>query len=163
MPIQYNIKKMVIDFGYLLLLGATLGAVLVLGIIVAPVVFHTERLLLDPLNHYNAGIIMGEVFHRFSYWAYVVTVAVVAYEISQYRQQRRDRTAILSALMVIFTLLLFAAVYVPKILQAQSEGAAATQTEAFNSLHLASEIDFKILAVGLLVLFVRRIMLLRSK
>lgn len=163
MPTQYNIKQMVFDFSYLLILGVTLGAVLVLGIFVAPVVFHTEALLAFPLDRFNAGIVMGEIFHRFSYWAYFSAIFVVAYEIMQYRAQRRDKVAILSGLVVVATSLLFSAVYSPKILQMQAEGVEATQSSAFESLHIASEIDFKILALALMVLFVRRLMLLRIK
>ena len=160
---QYNIKQMVFDFSYLLILGATLGGVLVLGIFVAPLIFHTERLLVAPLDHYSAGVVMGAIFHRFSYWVYLTVIFVGVYEIVQYRAQRRDRVAILSALAVMGAALLFSAVYTPKILQMQAEGVAATQSAAFNSLHIASEIDFKILALALLVLFVRRLMLLRIK
>jgi len=35
-------------------------------------------------------------------------------------------------------------------------------SDAFEGLHTASEIDFKILAVALIVLFVRRVTLLRT-
>jgi len=160
---HYDINKLIKDFGYLLVLGTTLGAVLVLGIIVAPVVFHTELLLFQPLDHYNAGIVMGEIFHRFSYWAYFSAIAVVVYEVLQYRAQRRDKVAMISSFIVLFTLLLFAAVYSPKILAMQALGVQATQSDSFAALHMASEIDFKILAVALGVLFVRRIMLLRVK
>lgn len=150
------------DFGYLLILGATLGAVLVLGAFVAPVVFFSNGILVGlELDHYNAGIIMGEIFHRFSYWLYGVTAYVLVYEASFYKMGQRDGYAFISAFVVVFTSLLFSAVYSPKILAMQAVGPEATQSDTFKNIHLASEIDFKILALGLIVLFIRRLMLLR--
>jgi len=56
---------------------------------------------------------------------------------------------------------MFSSVYVPKILSMQALGREATQSDTFENVHIASEIDFKILAVALLVLFIRRLMILR--
>ena len=154
-------KKIYIDFGYLVILAATFGAVLVLGAVVAPVVFHTDKILVDMLmNHYNAGIIMGEIFHRFSYWIYFLAIAVVLYEGALYKTGQRDAIAFGASVTVIFSSLMFSAVYSPKILAMQALGAEATKSDTFSNIHIASEIDFKILAIALLVLFVRRLMLL---
>ena len=150
------------DFSYLVVLAATFGAVLVLGAVVAPVIFHTDKILVDMLmNHYNAGIIMGEIFHRFSYWVYFVAAFVVLYEAYVYKTGQRDAIAFGAAVTVIFSSLMFSAVYAPKILSMQAMGIEATQSDTFQNIHIASEIDFKILAVALLVLFIRRLMLLR--
>jgi len=43
----------------------------------------------------------------------------------------------------------------------QKLGREATQSDTFENIHIASELDFKLLAVALLVLFIRRLMLLR--
>jgi uncharacterized membrane protein len=154
-------KRIYIDFSYLILLAATFGAVIVLGAFVAPVVFHSDKILVGMLmDHYNAGIIMGEIFHRFSYWIYLVAIAVIVYEASRYKMGQRDAISFASATTVIFSALMFSAVYSPKILAMQTLGAEATQSDTFHNIHIASEIDFKILAVALLVLFVRRLMLL---
>jgi hypothetical protein len=155
-------KKIYIDFSYLILLAASFGAVLVLGAFVAPVIFHTDKILVDMLmDHYNAGIIMGEIFHRFSYWIYTLAAAVILYEAVLYKMGQRDAIIFASAITVIFSSLMFSSVYAPKILAMQALGAEATQSDTFANIHIASEIDFKILAVSLLVLFVRRLMLLR--
>ncbi len=151
-----------IELAYLLLLGASFGAVLVLGIIVASVVFNSEHYLATALlSHYNEGILMGEIFHRFSYWIYGLSMAVLVYEVLEYRALRRDGIAQIAALVVIGTSLMFSGVYAPKILEMQALGIAATQSDAFDALHKASELDFKILALALGVLFFRRVMLLR--
>ncbi len=155
-------KNIYADFTYLIVLAATFGAVIILGAVVAPVVFHSEKFLVDmSLDHYNAGIIMGEIFHRFSYWLYIVAASVLLYEAAWYKMGQRDAIAFGAAVSVVFTSLMFSTVYSPKILSMQAIGPEATRSDTFENIHIASEIDFKILALALLILFVRRLMLLR--
>ena len=152
------------DLSYLLLIGASLGAVLVLGVFTAPVVFHSEMLPLGvTLDNYQEGVIMSEIFRRFTYWAYLLAAVVAIYELYEFKMMRRDRIAGLSGFVTVSASLLFSAVYTPRILELQQQGADATMTETFASLHTASELDFKILAVALIVLFFRRVMLLRVR
>ncbi|MEA2112232.1 MAG: DUF4149 domain-containing protein [Campylobacterota bacterium] len=156
-------RNIYVELAYLLFLGATLGGVLVLGIMVAPVIFNSDNhLTMALLDHYNEGLLMGEIFHRFSYWIYVLTAVVALYEVLEYRALRRDAVAQAATFGVLATGLMFSAVYTPKILEMQSLGSEATTSEAFEALHIASEIDFKILAFALALLFVRRVMLLRT-
>ena len=155
-------RNIYIDFTYFIVLAASFGAVIVLGAFVAPVVFHTDKILVGVLlDHYNAGIIMGEIFHRFSYWVYFLAIFVALYEAAQYKMGQRDAVSFAAAVTVLFSSLMFSSIYVPKILEMQAMGVEATQSDTFSNIHIASEIDFKILAVALLVLFVRRLMLLR--
>jgi ABC-type uncharacterized transport system permease subunit len=155
-------KRIYLDFSYLVILAATFGAVLVLGAMVAPVIFNPNKILVDiSLDHFNSGIIMGEIFHRFSYWIYFVATVVIVYEAVMYNLGQRDAIAFGSAITVVFSSLMFSAVYSPKILSMQAIGVEATQSDTFRNVHLASELDFKILAVGLIVLFIRRLLLLR--
>lgn len=155
-------KKIYLDFSYLIFLAASFGAVIVLGAIVAPVVFHSDAMLVGILmDNYNAGIIMGEIFHRFSYWVYAVALYVLVYEAMEYKMGHRDAIAFVAAFSVLFSSLLFSGVYAPRILAMQALGEEATQSDTFANIHAASEIDFKILALALIVLFVRRLMLLR--
>lgn len=142
---------MIADIIYLILIASTLGGVLVLGIFVAPVVFNTTT-----LERYQEGIIMAEIFSRFTYWLYAMLIGIVLYEGWEYKKFKRDRIMIASSLMSIFTILMFNTVYTPKILALQALGEEATLSEEFSNLHMASEIDFKLLAVSLIVLFVRR-------
>jgi uncharacterized membrane protein len=144
------------------MLAASFGAVIVLGAFVAPVIFHTDKILAGVLvDHYNAGIIMGEIFRRFSYWIYATAIFVTLYEITQYKMGQRDAIAFGSSVTILFSSLMFSSIYVPKILEMQAMGREATQSDTFENIHIASEIDFKILAVALIVLFVRRLMLLK--
>lgn len=156
-------KKVVIDVLYILLIAMTAGAVLVLGVFVAAVVFHSEVYLTLPLlSRYEEGKIMGEIFHRFSYWAYFMSIIITLYEVSRYKVMQIDKISILSALGAIGTLLLFSAVYTPKILEYQARGEAAIDA-SFEALHQASEMDFKILLLMLLILFSRRAYLMAVK
>jgi len=155
-------RNIYLDFSYLLLISATLGAVLVLGAFVAPVIFHSDAILSNMLiDRYNEGLIMTEIFHRFTYWLYAVSIYVIVYEAIMYKNGQRDIVLFGSSVGVIFTALMFSSVYAPKIIQMQALGAEATKSDTFANIHLASEIDFKILALCLAVLFVRRLMLMK--
>jgi len=155
-------RNIYLDFSYLLVIAASFGAVIALGAIVAPVVFHSDRYLVGMLiDHYNMGMIMGEIFRRFAYWAYFLAAYIAFYEAYMYKRGQRDAILFAAAITAIFSSLMFAAVYVPKILSMQSMGKEATQSDTFANIHIASEIDFKLLAIALLILFVRRLMLLR--
>lgn len=157
-------KKALIDVVYILFIGTTIGAVLVLGSVVAAVVFHSEIFLSVPLlSRYEEGKIMGEIFRRFSYWGYFMTAVIALYEVSRYKVMQIDKISILSAMGSIGTLLLFSAVYTPKILEYQGEGESVMMDNSFEALHKASEIDFKILLAMLTVLFVRRAYLMAVK
>jgi len=83
--------------------------------------------------------------------------------VAMYKTGQRDKIAMISAFFIVATSLMFSAVYVPKILELQAMGREATNSDTFDALHVGSELDFKILAVTLLVLFVRRLMLLRLR
>lgn len=153
-------NKIYLDIAYILLIAMTAGAVSVLGIVTAAVVFHSEFYLTVPLlSRYEEGKIMGEIFRRFSYWGYFMAAVIAVYEVSRYKVMQIDKISILSAMGTIATLLMFSAVYTPKILEYQSRGEAAID-ESFEALHKASELDFKLLLLLLLVLFARRAYLL---
>jgi len=157
-------RNIYLDFSYLLFIAASFGAVLVLGAIVAPVVFHSDALLVGMLiDHYNMGIIMGEIFHRFSYWIYFLAFYIALYETYMYKSGQRDAIVFGAAVTALFSSLMFSAIYAPKILAMQAMGKEATQSDTFENIHIASEIDFKLLAIALLILFIRRLMLLRIK
>ena len=157
-------KKAFIDVLYLLTIGMTVGAVLILGAFVAAVVFHSEVYLTIPLlSRYEEGKIMGEIFRRFTYWGYIMAVVIVWYEIVRLKSMQIDKIAIMAALGSIGTLLLFSGVYSPKMLEFQQLGEVVMMNNSFESLHKASELDFKIMLVMLLVLFGRRAYLMAVK
>jgi hypothetical protein len=141
---------------YLVLLGVMLGAGLFAGIVVAPVIFHTEQWLGGALlSHYQEGLIMTQNFIRLSYLVDVVVLIVFLYEGFKYKMFERDKITQVAAFFVIATGLLFAHYYIPDILAMQMGGEAITQSAAFVNTHKGSEINFKIFSFALLVLIVR--------
>lgn len=157
-------KKALVDVFYLLTIAMTVGAVLVLGVFVAAVVFHSEVYLSIPLlSRYEEGKIMGEIFRRFTYWSYIMAIIIVVYEAARFKAMKIDKIAIMASLGAVGTLLLFSGVYSPKMLEYQQLGEVAMMNHSFESLHKASEIDFKFMLVTLLILFVRRAYLIAVK
>jgi hypothetical protein len=141
---------------YLTLLGATLGAVLYAGIVVAPVTFHTERWLGEGvLSHFQMGLIMTQNFVGLSYLVTVTMISVFLYEGYKYKQFERDKLTTVAALVVLMSGALFNWYYLPDIITMQMAGEAMTRSEVFQNVHKASEIDFKIFAAAILVLMVQ--------
>ena len=146
---------------YLLLVAMTLGGVLTLGIFVTATIFHSDSYLVGTmLDHYNEGVLMAEIFRRFSYFVSFMALVIFVFEGNEYKHGRRDNYAMISAFFAISSAMMFSAIYTPKILAMQALGAEATQSEAFEALHMGSEIDFKVLALALGVLFIRRMRLM---
>lgn len=143
---------------YLLFLGATLGGVLVLGIFTAPVVFSAGELLGVPsIGRFQSGIVMTEIFVRFANWVNLAVIAVLAYETREILAFRRDLKIMAAAMTTIFSGGLYTLFYMPWIVNAQHQGASVTGSEAFENMHKGAELDFKIFALGLLILFLLRI------
>ncbi len=141
---------------YLLLLCATLGAGIYAGAVVAPVVFHSTHWLGDGvLSRYQEGIIMTQNFVRLSYLVDFSLVAIFLYEGYKYKMFERDSITTLATIITVASGLFFGHYYIPQILSMQAQGEAVTQSQLFNSIHLASEIDFKVFAIALLVLIIR--------
>ena len=80
---------------------------------------------------------------------------IVGFEGYRYKNGKRDRTVLLSGFLVISSSLLFTDFYTPQILELLSLN--QTETELFQNVHFASELDFKILFLSLAVLSFRRI------
>jgi len=141
---------------YLILLAGTLGAGLYAGIVVAPVTFHTDLWLgSEVLSHFQEGLIMTENFIRLSYLVDFTLIAIFLYESYKYKMFERDSMTTLAALIAIASGLFFGHYYLPDILTMQLAGEVMTQSDTFASMHRASEIDFKIFSVALLVLIIR--------
>ena len=149
-----NFKKVTIV--YLILIGATLGAGLFAGIVVAPVTFHTENWLgSEILSRYQEGLIMTQNFVKLSYLVDVTVIAVALYEGYKYKKFERDNITQIATFFVIVTGLMFGHYYLPDILTMQMAGEEMTKTTAFVNTHKGSEINFKIFSAALLVLMIR--------
>jgi hypothetical protein len=141
---------------YLILLGATLGAGLFAGMVVALVTFHTENWLgSEVLSHYQEGLIMTQNFVKLSYLVTTTVIAVVLYEGYKYKKFERDTTTQVATFFVIATGLMFGNYYLPDILLMQQAGEEMTKTVKFINTHKGSEINFKIFSLALFVLIVQ--------
>jgi len=141
---------------YLILLSVTLGAGLYAGAVVAPVTFHTALWLGSGLlSHFQEGLIMTENFVRLSYLVDFTLVVIFLYEGYKYKMFERDSITTLTTLIAMASGLFFGHYYLPDILSMQLAGEAMTQSEAFAAVHQASEIDFKVFTVALLVLIIQ--------
>ncbi len=149
-----------IDIAYLLAIGATIGLVLGLGIIVAPVVFHADIYTGVELTHYQMGLVMTEIFLRSNYWLNIVAISIILYEGYEYKSFRRDRLALPSAATAVLMIFLFTLYYTKAIVAYQRMGESVVNDPTFEALHKGSEIDFMLLALSLVLLFTRRLYLL---
>lgn len=148
---------------YLILLGATIGSILTLGIIMTSTIFHSALYIGPLLSHYQEGQIMSGGFDKFSYFLSFMFFVIMFYEMYSYKILQRDTTVMIASFISLFTIGLFVGVYTPKILEMQRLGQEATHSPEFERLHLGSELDFKILVLALIVLMGRRLYVLLGK
>ena len=140
---------------YMIVLGMVLGMIVYAGAVVAPVTFGSEKLLGgEVLSHYQEGVIMTQNFLRLGYLVTVMMIVVALYEGYRFKMGEHGKLEQGVTIMVLATAALFNFYYLPNILEMQSMGAEATQTKVFANMHIASEIDFKILAASILALMI---------
>ncbi|ADV45673.1 DUF4149 domain-containing protein [Nitratifractor salsuginis] len=141
---------------YLIWLGAMLGAVIYAGAVVAPVIFHSAQWLgSEVLSHFQEGLIMTRNFVLLSYAVTATIIFVFLYEGYKYKMGERDKLTQAAAFVVIFTGAMFNWYYLPDIVTMQMAGEQMTQSQAFINTHKGSELDFKIFALGILVLMIQ--------
>lgn len=155
--------KRVIDLIYLILLGASIGGILTLGIIMTSTIFHSAEYIGPLLSHYQEGQIMSGGFDKFSYFLTLMFFVIMFYEMYSYKILQRDRIVMISAFISLFSIGLFVGVYTPKILELQSLGQEATHSPEFEAMHLGSEFDAKVMVFSLIILMGRRLYVLLGK
>ena len=150
-----------IDIAYLTLLGATLGLVLALGIIVAPVIFNANDYLgQEVLSHYQMGLLMTAIFLKANYWLNFTAIAILLREGYAYKSFDRDKIVVPSAATAVLMIFLFTLYYTNQIVSLQARGESIVEDSVFQNIHKASELDFKLLAVSLVLLLGRRLYLM---
>ena len=143
---------------YLVFLAAVMGASIYAGAVVAPVIFNTFDIFSEEvLSHFQEGMIMTENFIRLSYVVTLSVVFVAIYEGYRYKKGERDLLAQIAAFLIISTGLLFSYYYLPDILLMQQAGAQMTGSATFAKAHKASEIDFHIYVLAILLLLIRNL------
>lgn len=141
---------------YIVVLGMTIGMIFSLGVLVAPEVFHPERNIgANILTHYQSGLLMSAIFMKFCTFLNGVTLLVIVYELVMgYTRKKVVVFDIIAMVMFVGASLVFTMYLTPHVLAFQKMGALATVSEEFATLHRWSEIDFKVLlAGGILLVF----------
>lgn len=146
----------IITLFYIIILGLTLGAGLYAGVVVAPVTFNSEIYLQSEiLTRFQEGLIMSENFQRLGFLVTFTVLCVALYEGYKYKIYDRDIFTTIPAFIVITSGLLYAHYYIPQILELQKEGESMTKSKVFENTHFASELDFKLFTLALLILLSR--------
>lgn len=150
-----------VDIFYIMLLGITLGTVLTLGALVASTIFNSEDYLNSKiLSHYQEGLIMTGIFLKANYLFNFTAIVIILREGYSFKLFQRDKIVLISAMSAVFAIFMFTLYYTPDILAYQAAGEEMTKSKNFANIHKASELDFYLLALSLIVLIVRRLQLL---
>lgn len=151
---------------YLLALGIAIGGIIACGAITAPVIFNASQYLasleITDMTRYASGLLMSEIFVRLNYLLNALAIFILVYELLAFNISSKKSLFLLGigVFSVIF-IFLFTMYYTPAILAAQADGAAATATEEFESIHTQSEMVAQILLLSLGASFLWRVYLLR--
>lgn len=139
---------------YLLLLGILGGSLIILGAIVAPIVFKASSILPElNLTPFESGKLMAQIFVRFNYVLGAIGFVVLLYEIISFIYYKRSLVYLILGVAIGALCLLFVFYYTPYILNAQKAGEAALQSAEFARSHAQSEWLFKELFVLVCALF----------
>ncbi|MDR2905838.1 MAG: DUF4149 domain-containing protein [Helicobacteraceae bacterium] len=155
---------------YLTFLGIVLGSTLVLGAIVAPVVFKAALFMdLPAADLLASGRLMSEIFRRFSYILAFASLLIAAYEIWSFFADGREQTAQTgleiaiksAAAIAVISSAAFAFYYTPEVLRMQELGAEAIDSARFSAIHRQAESVFKILSASLFALLFARLVAIK--
>lgn len=149
---------------YLLLLGMAIGVEVAVGAFIAPVIFYPHTFLgQGVLSHFQSGILMTQVFLKSNMLFLIVAIYSVLFEsFSWFIQKRRERISFSLAFLSLGLTVLFVWYYTPYIVEAQLQGALATTTEYFHTMHKQSEWVMKALLLVQGSLFFRRMWVLQK-
>lgn len=135
---------------HLFLLAAMIGVELILGVVVAPVVFYPQSLIGENvLSHFQSGLMMSDIFVKMGYVLLVVALFNALYELINFfkkeeKFQLRFSKFALSIIILILALF-FVFYFTAYILEAQKMGESVIKTTEFQSMHEASEVVIKII------------------
>lgn len=143
-------------------MGVTLGAGLFAGVVVAATIFNSEVLLgSELLTRFQEGLLMTQVFERLAYLVNFLVVIAIVYEVVKFKSFENTKWSMIFTFLVAASGLLFTSYYIPQILEMQLLGEAMTQSDAFESVHKGSELNFKLFAfstLGLLILTLKKVL-----
>ncbi|WQX72782.1 DUF4149 domain-containing protein [Helicobacter pylori] len=142
---------------YLLLLGI-LGGSLILGMMVAPIIFKAPSILPEfNLTLFESGKLMSQIIVRFNFLLGAIGFVVLLYEIISFIYNKRSFVYLILGVAIGALCLLFVFYYTPYILNAQKAGEVALQSAEFARSYAQSEWLFKELLVLVCALFFLRL------
>ncbi|PAF52050.1 DUF4149 domain-containing protein [Helicobacter sp. 13S00477-4] len=150
---------------YLWLLGLSIGAMVISGAFVAPIIFNAYSFLPDlGITQYDSGILMTQIFIKLNYLLNFTAIIIIIYELLDFKSSFKPSIILLGLnTLSILLIFLFTLYYTPNILDAQNMGPAYTATPEFEKMHSQSEYLFKILLITLSISFFWRVILLSLK
>lgn len=145
---------------YLFLIAAMVGVELVLGIVVAPVVFYPQNFIGEGvLSHFQSGVLMTQIFVKMGYILLIVSTVAILYEgFSFFKKDdgvgfRLKFSKFALSFLIFILSLIFVFYFSAYIVNAQSMGESAMQSQEFLAMHEASEVVIKMIAMMQIFLF----------
>ncbi|EAH7025096.1 DUF4149 domain-containing protein [Campylobacter coli] len=134
----------------LFLLATMIGIELILGIVVAPVIFYPANLIGEGvLSHFQSGLMMTQIFIKMGYLLIFVSIINLLFEIYSFAKEDMKFQIKFSKLMLTILILILSLVFVlyftNTIIELQNLGEQATKSQEFLSIHNASEVVIKII------------------
>ncbi|MDR2342212.1 MAG: DUF4149 domain-containing protein, partial [Campylobacteraceae bacterium] len=130
------------------------------GALVASVIFFPGAYLGDGvLSHFQSGILMTQIFLRFNILLIICTFLIAAYEVYSYFIKNHDFISVVILFVILTGALAFVLYFTPYIVEAQKMGAQATSTKEFKDIHSFSELIIKVVLIGQIALFFRRVLI----
>ncbi|WP_291952756.1 DUF4149 domain-containing protein [Campylobacter sp.] len=143
---------------YLFLLASLIGIEISIGVFLAPTIFYPEKFIGEGiLTHFQSGLLMTNIFVKFGYVLLGVSIISILIEIFSFKNKnytfKINFSKFMLSLIILALSLLFVFYFSAYILQAQTLGEKATQTQEFVKIHNASEIVMKIIMFSQFALF----------
>lgn len=144
---------------YMLLIGASAGAILALGAFSAPVIFHVNDYVSGiSLSAVESGMIMTQLFLKLNYLLEVLAVYMIVFEmVGFFIVKERAGFTFFLGVLIVGAIFLFTRYFTPIIINAQEGGMPAVGSAEFQRVHLYSEVDFKFLMAALVIMFIHRV------
>lgn len=150
-----------LELFYIIALAFVFSGTLLLGAIVAPVVFHSGEFISSvSLSRFENGQLMSEIFRRFGIVLNILVLIVILIEALNYKKFFENGIYVVAFSLFVVSALLFSMYFTPFVLGLLSQGESIINQnlEAFETLHKLSEYDFMVLMLSsFYMLFVKLI------
>ncbi len=139
---------------YLFCLAGAATGVLLLGAVIAPIIFHSEVIFgVKLLARYDAGMMMSEIFSRFNYLLLITAALIIAFEGFLAVNKKNSVVMLILSAFNVAAIGVYAFVLTPQIIAYQAMGEEAIRSPEFDTIHKIAELDFKLLLFTLTVSF----------